>query len=71
MSSNKAFASDVSTPKTEGDDCIQFHREGVLETEEDINMDEGSHQSTPDVDTKKEDRADMLAEFEEYAESNR
>ena len=32
-------------------------------------MDDGSHQSTPDVDTKQEDRADMLAEFEEYAES--
>ena len=34
-------------------------------------MDEGSHQSTPDVDTTKEDRAAMLAEFEEYAESKR
>ena len=36
-----------------------------------IKMDDGSHQSTPDVDTKKEDRADVLAEFEEYAESKR
>ena len=34
-------------------------------------MDEGFHQSTPDVDTKKEDRADMLAEFEDCAESKR
>ena len=34
-------------------------------------MDAGSHLSTPDVDITKEDRADMLAEFEEYAESKR
>jgi len=34
-------------------------------------MDAGSHLSTPDVDTTKEDRADMLAAFEEYAESKR
>ena len=34
-------------------------------------MDAGSHLSTPDVDTTKEGRADMLAEFEEYAESKR
>ena len=53
------------------DDCIKFQRGGVLETEKDIKMDEGSHQSTPDVDTTKEDRADMLAEFEEYAENKR
>ena len=71
VSSKKAFASDVRTPKTESDGCIQFHRGGVLEMEEDIKMDEGSHQFTPGVDTKKEDRADMLAEFEEYAESKR
>ena len=34
-------------------------------------MDTGSHLSTPDVDTKKKDLADMLAEFEDYAESKR
>ena len=40
-------------------------------TEGDIKKDDDSRHSTPDVDTKKEDRADMLAEFEEYAETKR
>ena len=71
VSSKKAFTSDAKASKSKSDDSIRFHRGGVLETEEDIKMDEGSHQSTPDVDTKKEERADMLAEFEEYAESER
>jgi len=70
-SSKKAFETDNRTPKKKSDDCIQFQRAGVLETEEDIIMDAGSDLSTPDVDTTKEDRADMLAEFEEYAESKR
>ena len=40
-------------------------------TLQDIKTDEGSHQCTPDGDTTKKDRADMLAEFEKYAESKR
>jgi len=71
VSSTKALETDNRTPKKKSDDCIQFQRGGVLKTEvEDINMDAGSHLSIPDVDTTKEDRADMLAEFEEHAESN-
>ena len=68
MKSQKAFASDTKTPKPKSDDCIRFHRGGVLE---DTRKDADSHQAPADVDTKKEERADMLAEFEEYAESKR
>jgi len=70
-SSQKTFTSDAKTPKSKSDDCIRFHRGGVLESEEDIQMDVDSHQAPSDVDTKKEERADMLAEFEEHAESKR
>ena len=58
--SQKAFASDTKTPKPKSDDCIRFHRGGVLE---DTRKDGDSHQVPTDVDTKKEERADMLAEF--------
>tara|TARA_X000000950_G_scaffold273398_1_gene357148 strand:- start:49 stop:1680 length:1632 start_codon:yes stop_codon:yes gene_type:complete len=68
VKSQKAFASDTKTPKPKSDDCIRFHRGGVLE---DTQKDADSHQAPADVDTKKEERADMLAEFEEQAESKR
>ena len=72
VSSKKAFTSDAKTSKSKSDDSIRFHRGDVLETEEDIKKkDVDSHQASSDVDTKKEERADMLAEFEEYAESER
>ena len=35
-SSQKTFTSDAKTPKSKSDDCIRFHRGGVLESEEDI-----------------------------------
>ena len=68
VKSQKAFASDTNTPKPKSDDGIRFHRGGVLE---DTQKDADSHQVPTDVDTKKEERADMLAEFEDYAESKR
>ena len=71
-SSQKTFTSDAKTPKSKRDDSIRFHRGDVLESEEDIKKkDVDSHQASSDVDTKKEERADMLAEFEKYAESER
>ena len=52
-SSQKTFTSDAKTPKSKSDDCIRFHRGGVLESEEDIKKDVDSHQAPSDADAKR------------------
>ena len=47
------FASNTKTPKSKSDDCIRFHRGGVLESEEDIKKDVDSHQAPSDADAKR------------------